>query len=226
MNRVAFKPMNLTQLTDIAIRAAILAGLEIRTVYLSDNFMVTMKEDQTPVTLADQNAHDVILKELQITGLQVLSEEGDPVNFSERKNWDLFWLVDPLDGTKEFIKRNDEFTVNIALIQKNKPIAGVIYAPVTGELYVGIPGMGAWKIKNPPENCTVQLIQHSGEKLQEKTKSSEYIIAVSRSHTNPETEAYIEILRGKYGTVKIVPMGSSLKICRIAEVTATIYPKF
>lgn len=226
MNRVAFKPMNLTQLTDQAIHAAILAGTEIRTVYLSDDFRMKLKEDHTPVTLADQNAHEVIVKELQITGLPVLSEEGDPVIFSERKCWDMFWLVDPLDGTKEFIRRNDEFTVNIALIQKNKPIAGVIYVPVSRELYVGIPGMGAWKIKNPSENCTVQLMQLSGEELQEEAKLSEYVIVVSRSHMNPETEAYIENIRKAHKVVQIVSLGSSLKICRIAEGTASIYPKF
>jgi len=217
--------MNLTQLIDKAIHAAILAGNEIMAVYSLDKFIVKLKEDQTPVTIADRNAHDMILKELQITGLPVLSEEGEPANFSERKNWDLFWLVDPLDGTKEFIKRNDEFTVNIALIQNNMPVAGVIYAPVTGELYVGISETGAWKIRNPSGECTFQLIQHSGEKLQGKTKSSEYIIAVSRSHMNPETEAYIEKLRQKYGSIKVISKGSSLKICMIAEGTATIYPK-
>lgn len=218
--------MTVIELIDKAIHAAILAGIEIRAVYSSDDFIVDLKEDQTPVTLADRNAHDMILKELRITGLPVLSEEGDQINFTERKNWNLFWMVDPLDGTKEFIKRNDEFTVNIALIQKNKPVAGVIYAPVTGELYVGIPEIGGWKIRNPSENCTLQLMQLSGEKLQEEVKSLEYIVAVSRSHMNPETEAYIEKLRQRPGSIKLISKGSSLKICMVAEGTATIYPKF
>jgi len=218
--------MNITQLIDIAIHAAILAGVKIRVVYSSVDFNVEFKKDHSPVTKADRNAHEVILKELRITKLPVLSEEGTQVSFSERKNWDMFWLVDPLDGTKEFIKRNDEFTINIALIQESIPIAGVIYAPITGELYVGIPDIGAWKLLNPSEDCTFQLMQHSGIKLPEIIEQKEYIIAVSRSHMNQETKAYIEELRKKHGTIKIVSKGSSLKIGMVADGTASIYPKY
>lgn len=217
--------MNITELTDIAIHAAIRAGEKITDVYSSVDFNIQFKKDNTPVTIADQNAHDEILKILEITGLPVLSEEGTHLSFDERKNWDLFWLVDPLDGTKEFIKRNDEFTVNIALIQKNKPIAGVIYAPVTGELYVGIPGIGAWKLINPTNDCTFQAIQLSGIKLPVVKKQNEFIVAVSRSHMNQETEAFIESLREKHGSITLISKGSSLKICMVAEGTADIYPK-
>lgn len=217
--------MNVIQLIDTAIHAAIRAGEKITEVYSSVDFQIRFKADHSPVTLADQNAHNEILRILEVTHLPVLSEEGVHISFEERKDWDLFWMVDPLDGTKEFIQRNDEFTVNIALIQKDRPIAGIIYVPVTGELYAGIPEIGAWKLRNPPKNCTFQLMRQSGEKLPVEIKSSEYVVVASRSHINPETETYIENLRQKHGTVRVMNLGSSLKICRIAEGTATIYPK-
>jgi len=216
---------NPAQLVDQAIKAALAAGLKINEIYSSSDFNIQLKEDNTPVTIADHQAHDEILKALECVGLPILSEEGIHLSYSERKHWNLFWLVDPLDGTKEFIKRNDEFTVNIALIQKNEPIAGVIYAPVTGELYVGIKGIGAFKLFNPTEDCTFQTMQLSGIKLPEKTKRNEFIVVISRSHMNPETEVYINELQKKHGSIEIVRMGSSLKICRIAEGTADVYPK-
>ena len=217
--------MDVTQLTGKAIHAALMAGEKIRKIYSSADFKVQLKDDQTPVTKADRDAHDQILKELLITGLPVLSEEGDQYDYLNRKNWDLFWLVDPLDGTKEFIRRNGEFTVNIALIQQNQPIAGVIYAPVTYELYAGIPEIGAWKISNPSEDCNFESIQLSGIKLPEKIKSNEFVVAVSRSHMNKETEQYLEELRKKYGSIRIISKGSSLKMCMVAEGSANIYPK-
>jgi len=217
--------MTVIELIDKAIHAAILAGIEVMAVYSLGDFIVKLKEDQTPVTLADRNAHDKILKELRITSLPILSEEGDEISFTERKNWNLFWMVDPLDGTKEFIKRNDEFTVNIALIHDYQPIAGVIYAPVTGELYAGIPGIGAYKLLNPGLNCTFQYMQLSGIKLPEKAKQNEFVVVTSRSHKNQETESYIENIRKKHGSIQVISKGSSLKICMVAEGTANIYPK-
>lgn len=217
--------MEIAQLIDKAIHAAVLAGKKIMEVYASIDFMVVIKDDQTPVTLADRNAHIEILKNLESTGLPVLSEEGIHLNFSERKKWDLFWLIDPLDGTKEFIKRNDEFTVNIALIQNGQPIAGVVYAPVTGELYVGTPEIGAFKLLNSDEHCNFHLMQHSGIKLPEKTEQTEFVIVVSRSHMNVKTEDYIENLRKKHKSLRMINMGSSLKMCMVAEGTADIYPK-
>lgn len=217
--------MNIVPLINLAIHAAIRAGEKITDVYSSVDFNIQLKEDQTPVTIADRNAHDEIVRILEITNLPILSEEGVHQEFSERRNWNLFWLVDPLDGTKEFIKRNDEFTVNIALIQEKHAIAGVIYAPVTGELYVGIEGNGAWKLLNPEENCTFQTMQISGTKLPEKILFGENIVAVSRSHMNLETEEFVENLRHENGSTLLVRKGSSLKICMVAEGSATIYPK-
>ena len=217
--------MELIKLIDKAINAALLAGIKIREVYSLADFEVQVKDDQTPVTLADQYAHDEILKALKSTHLPVLSEEGIHLSFQERKNWNLFWLVDPLDGTKEFIKRNDEFTVNIALIRNNEPVAGVIYAPVTGELYVGISGIGAFKLFHPTQDCTFQIVQLSGIKLPEKTKRSEFAVVVSRSHLNQETKEYIEDLKTEHELICLINKGSSLKICMVAEGTADVYPK-
>lgn len=216
---------NTVRLTNLAIKAAISAGTKINEVYSSSDFNIKIKDDNTPVTVADHLAHAEIVDKLQASGLPVLSEEGIHLSYAERKSWELFWLVDPLDGTKEFIKRNDEFTVNIALIQNNKPISGVIYAPVSGELYAGIPELGAFRLVNPVEDCSFEMMQTSGVKLPEPITKNEFAIAISRFHTNPETEAYIETLRNEHPLVRIVNKGSSLKICMVAEGTADVYPK-
>ena len=217
--------MRIIQLINEAIRAAFFAGIKIREVYASTEFDIQVKDDFTPVTLADRLAHNEILKDLEKTALPVLSEEGDHQNYSERIKWDLFWLVDPLDGTKEFINHNDEFTVNIALIQGKSAIAGVIYAPVTGELYAGIPGVGAYRLRNPQPDCSFQTMQLSGMKLPVNIKPDSYMVAASRSHMNNETVAFIEKLKREHPSLSIVYKGSSLKICMIAEGTASIYPK-
>lgn len=216
----------LIQLTNYAIQAAIAAGKKINEVYSTTDFNIQLKADQTPVTVADHLAHESIIQHLAIAGLPILSEEGIHLPYSERKNWKLFWLVDPLDGTKEFIKRNDEFTVNIALIKENKSISGVIYAPVFGELYVGILGIGAYKINNPNDACTYGEMQQSGTRLPLKTASEKLVVAVSRSHMNPETANYIDRIASDPLQTEILKKGSSLKICMVAEGTASVYPKY
>jgi 3'(2'), 5'-bisphosphate nucleotidase len=214
------------QLTDKAILAAILAGEAIMKVYSTDDFNVRLKSNNTPVTLADYQAQEIILRTLETTGLPVLSEEKLSAPYAERKDWNLFWMIDPLDGTKEFIKRNGEFTVNIALIKRNKPVAGVIYAPVIGELYAAIEGIGAWKIINPESYCNFQVIQQSGTKLPVKKKTDQFTIAISRSHLNSETEAFIKKMKEEKGQVHLKQMGSSLKTCMVAEGMADVYPRF
>ena len=213
-------------LTNLAIKAAISAGTKINEVYSFSDFNIEIKDDNTPVTVADHLAHAEIIEKLQVSGLPVLSEEGIHLSYAERKNWELFWLVDPLDGTKEFIKRNDEFTVNIALIQGNQPISGVIYAPVSGELYAGIFEFGAYKIINPNDACTFGEMQQSGTKLPMKKASEKLIVAVSRSHMNQETASYIDQIASASSEIEIQQKGSSLKICMVAEGTAAVYPKF
>lgn len=217
--------MEIAQLVDQAIHASLLAGEKIMKVYTSNDFEIVWKNDLSPLTKADRDAHLQILEILEPTQIPILSEEGIHLIYDERKLWETFWLVDPLDGTKEFIRRNDEFTVNIALIHNCHPVAGVIYVPVTGVLYAGIPGIGSYKLLNPDENCTFQTMQLSGIKLPQETKQNEFVIVTSRSHKNQETEAFIENIRKEHGAIQVISKGSSLKICMIAEGTANMYPK-
>ena len=218
--------MGTDQLVNIALKAAILAGEKIMEVYNSNDFEISIKDDSSPLTLADRKAHIVISNLLEPTQIPVLSEEGVHLPFAERVNWKTFWLVDPLDGTREFIRRNDEFTVNIALIHETQSIAGVIYSPVSKELYVGIVGSGAWKILNPQANCTIDWISKYGMKLPLKKRKDEFIVAVSRTYFDDKTIAFIEDLKKDHPRINIIRKGSSLKFCLIAEGTADIYPRF
>ena len=150
----------------------------------------------------------------------IFSEEGKNIPYETRKNWRTFFLVDPLDGTKEFIKRNGEFTVNIALIEDGNPIAGVVYAPVLGTMYAAeIHASGKWQL----ETRNLQP-ETSDQKLATRNQKP-YRIVASRSHNNELTEAFIEEKRKEFGAVEIVPMGSSLKICLVAEGKADVYPR-
>jgi 3'(2'), 5'-bisphosphate nucleotidase len=212
---------------DIAIKASLDGGAEILDVYSSE-IAVEMKDDRSPLTLADKRAHLAIMSHLEKTGLPILSEEGKEIPFEERNKWGRFWMVDPLDGTKEFIKRNGEFTVNIALIEKGIPIAGVIYVPVRKELYVGIKDEGSYKLENVQENDQVTLAdcKSGGFSLPKDQGQRPFMVVGSRSHMSPETEAYISELKAKHGEVEIVSMGSSLKICLVAEGVADAYPRY
>lgn len=203
------------ELLELAKKAAIAGGKEILEVYESDDFSIEEKEDKTPLTLADRRAHDAIMKHLETTNIPVLSEEGRAIPYEERNQWNRLWIVDPLDGTKEFIKRNGEFTVNIALIESGSPILGVIYVPVKDILYTGIHGEGAQKEEN---GAVVELPQERGDR--------KFTAVGSRSHKSPETEAYFNQLAEKHGDIDVVSMGSSLKICLVAEGVADVYPRF
>jgi len=218
--------MNTDQLIDKAIQAALLAGSKIMEVYSSVDLEIEFKEDQSPITKADRLAHDQIVETLKCTQLPLLSEEGIHQPYAERKNWKLFWLIDPLDGTKEFIKRNNDFTVNIALIRENKAFAGVIYVPVSEEIYVGISGIGAWKYQSPARDTTFSSIQNHGQKLPLQTKYDEFVVMISRSHRNTETEEKIEEYRKIHSDIRFISRGSSLKICMVAEGNADVYPRF
>lgn len=206
--------------------AAIEAGKAIMSVYGTDDFQVETKEDDTPLTLADQKAHHTIASFLKPLGLPILSEEGKQMPFDLRKGWDSFWLVDPLDGTKEFIKRNGEFTVNIALIEKGLPVLGIIYVPVSTVLYLGEVGSGAWRIQlaELPESIE-DIVSCIGQKLP-ANQTEEYAVVASRTHTNKETGGFIEEIQANRPNVKLVSRGSSLKLCMIAEGEANIYPRF
>ncbi|QEC52164.1 3'(2'),5'-bisphosphate nucleotidase [Anseongella ginsenosidimutans] len=219
----------------VAIGAALRAGAEILDVYNSE-IAVELKEDRTPLTEADRRAHKVISEKLIITGLPVLSEEGRSIPYDVRHPWESFWMVDPLDGTKEFIKRNGEFTVNIALIDKRVPVLGVIYVPVKKILYYGAWNQGSTKLEGIepawPGATDKELTAYVKRKLIKgmqvlplENERKNYAVVASRSHLSAETEVIIEEKRKQYGEVETVSMGSSLKLCLVAEGSADLYPR-
>ena len=207
--------MNEENLIELAKKAVSEAGKAILDIYHSDDFEVENKSDDSPLTRADKAAHRVIVSNLEKSGLPILSEEGANIDYEVRKNWDRFWLVDPLDGTKEFIKKNGEFTVNIALIEKNKPIAGAVYAPVLDWLYWSTLEGEAFK-------------QENGQKIEKIVVNSfslndtNLTVVASRSHLNDDTQAYINNL----SEPALTSMGSSLKLLLVAEGKADLYPRF
>jgi 3'(2'), 5'-bisphosphate nucleotidase len=169
-----------------------------------------------------------IMKYLEPTAIPILSEEGRDISYAERRSWGRFWMVDPLDGTKEFIKRNGEFTVNIALIENGIPIAGIIYVPVRKELYVGVQGEGAYKMDKvePSDWVDSEQLKEKGDVLPIKQDERPYMVVGSRSHMSEETRTFIKELQAVHGEVDVVSMGSSLKICLVAEGAADVYPRF
>lgn len=211
---------------NIAIRAALNAGKQILEVYESADFGVEMKSDNSPLTQADRRSHEAIMAELQQTEVPVLSEEGKAIAYEDRSHWTWLWVVDPLDGTKEFIKRNGEFTVNIALVNGEDPVAGVIYVPVTGTLYVGAVGEGAWMIEAGPDSLvTWGGMKEAGHALPQAFDRA-FTAVGSRSHMSAETEIYFKELEAKHGKVEVLSRGSSLKLCMVAEGRADVYPRF
>jgi 3'(2'), 5'-bisphosphate nucleotidase len=221
--------MNLNELIAGAVAASVEAGNAILEVYDTD-FSVEEKEDSSPLTLADKRSNDVITDHLAKWDIPILSEEGGQIPFEERSKWSRFWLVDPLDGTKEFVKRNGEFTVNIALVESDTPIAGVIYVPVLDTLYFGIVGDGAYRIEGFRTQAISTLsydeLKSIGEAMPESDDSRAFTVVASRSHMSEETAERIETLRAEHGDVEILSKGSSLKICMVAEGRADEYPRF
>ena len=204
---------------DHLLETARLAGSAILEVYAGD-FDVERKADKSPLTEADLRAHHVITQRLaeRYPEVPILSEEAAEENpYELRRNWKRFWLVDPLDGTKEFVKRNGQFTVNIALIEKGRPVAGVVYAPVLDLLYYADGAGGAYKVKSG--GGAVKL----GDP--DEPKREKFVIVGSLSHPTPEMDAYVEEQRGQHGEVEFLPMGSSLKICLVADGQANVYPR-
>jgi 3'(2'), 5'-bisphosphate nucleotidase len=211
------------------IRLSISAGEEILKVYHAEDFGIEIKEDKSPLTIADKNANDVITEFLKTTAYPILSEEGKKIPYAERKDWKQFWLVDPLDGTKEFIKKNGEFTVNIAFIEKQRAVFGVIYAPVLDTLYCGYENKSfclenASKILSP--KLSLEDFEKIATQLPLEKKKSTYKVVGSRSHMNEETENFIQNLKKEHPEIKVISKGSSLKICLVAEGNADIYPRF
>lgn len=193
------------------------AGDAIMKVYGKRSFKKEIKEDNSPVTEADFKAHHVIIDGLKkaFPNIPAFSEESADITYNDRKNWKEYFLIDPLDGTKEFIKRNDEFTVNIALIRGHDPVLGVVYAPALDLLYFNSDEKNAFKVANGKR-----------EKLPIPQSDKDcFVMVASRSHMNDETKAFLEDLRCKYDNVELVNMGSSLKLCLVAEGAADAYPR-
>ena len=209
MNQLTLLP----DLLDIATRA----GEAIMQVYRGEKLKVQHKSDASPVTAADLAAQRIIQQQLASLTPQLpqLSEEATAPSYAERSRWQQYWLIDPLDGTKEFIRRNGEFTVNIALIDAGKPVLGVIYLPVTGTSYYGGTQIGAWK----------KLPALSAEPIRCQKKSSTLRILTSRRHGTDENNALLQALAGEFGAIQSQSYGSSLKMCLIAEGKADFYPR-
>ncbi len=178
---------------------------------------IEIKKDNSPLTLADKASNDIICKSLkEIANIPILSEEGAEIDYKKRKQWNEFWLVDPLDGTKEFIKRNGEFTVNIALIKNSKPILGVVYAPILNTIWYGAKNLGSFKIKEDSLPKKIKVIS-------ELDKNKNIKIVSSRSHANnPKLDEYVS----QFNKFELIKMGSSIKICLVAEGSAHYYPRF
>ncbi len=219
--------MNNQKLLGIAIEAAIEAGNKVLSVY-DTNFKIELKKDESPLTIADKLSDKSIKTFLQKTPYPILSEEGESIPYNRRKNWNYCWIVDPLDGTKEFIKKNGEFTINIALIKKRKPIMGIIYVPVKKTLYFADIKIGAFK-KKISENYTVSKISdilRSSVPIPIANKRKYLAIIASKSHMSDETKEFMVNIKKRHKDVRVLSAGSSLKLCLIAEGKADIYPRF
>lgn len=205
---------NLKDLLEVAKRAALEAGVKIVEIYESGDFSIEAKSDNSPLTLADKAAHDTIVSILRETNLPILSEEGSEIPFEVRSKWEYFWMVDPLDGTKEFIKKNGEFTVNIALIHKYESILGVVYPPILKELY--------WAIKDEGAFVEVGGLAQPLSTSKKNLNENGLRVVASRSHMSSETEQYLS----KLSEPEIVSKGSSLKFLLVASSEADLYPRF
>jgi 3'(2'), 5'-bisphosphate nucleotidase len=224
------------QLLETMTRAALAGGREVMNVYRGE-IDVEFKDDKSPLTEADRRSHDAIVAMLErdASDIPLLSEEGAHTAYETRTGWDRYFLIDPLDGTKEFIKRNGEFTVNVALVERHHagiadvwaPMAGVVYAPDLGELFIGGP-FGAYRWTGIAPGTIAPPDRSSAEHLP-RAKGADnrpYTIVASRSHMSPETEKFVEERRAEHPDLELISAGSSLKLCRVADGTADEYPRF
>ena len=218
---------NLEELQSIAIKSAIEAGRKIMEIY-QKKFEISYKNDASPLTEADQKSNEIINAFLSKTGIPIISEENKQTHYNHRKKWDTCWMVDPLDGTKEFINRNGEFTVNIALINNQKPLVGIIYVPVSKELFYGnVQTKKAYKIIVDNHFKSDEVYEKHNEISRALHPNSKQLTLVgSRSHMNSETEQFINDMETAGVKLNIVSKGSSLKFCLLAEGKADIYPRF
>ena len=213
------------ELLTTAIEAAIEAGDAIMKIYRTGDFTIDVKSDLSPLTNADLAANNVITSYLGPTRIPLLTEEGKHIDWNERKSWKELWIVDPLDGTKEFIKKNGEFTVNIALVKDHTPILGVVYAPALNELFFATESLGAFKMLTGDNTKLNDLIQNA-QQLPFKKDDRTFRIVGSRSHMTAETEEFIAQQAAIHGPIETISRGSSLKLCMVAEGEADCYPRF
>ncbi len=211
--------------TLVAAQAALDGGAAILDVYNNEETQVAIKGDDSPLTQADLKSNVAIMEHLSKTSYWALSEEGKHMKYTDRKDISTMWIVDPLDGTKEFIKRNGEFTVNIALVQDGSPVLGAVYVPVTSELYLGVVGQGSKKY-HFDAGVTLSRSDLDGGTALPVAMDRPFTAVGSRSHMNQETSDFLEQYRKEHGTVEIMSKGSSLKMCMVAEGLADIYPRF
>jgi 3'(2'), 5'-bisphosphate nucleotidase len=202
------------QLLDDVLEIARHAGAAVMEVYESPDFDVQLKSDDSPLTRADLASNKLIVEGLKklTPKVSILSEESKQVPYAERKDWTTYWLVDPLDGTKEFVKRNGEFTVNIALVDGGEPVLGVVYAPVLGRMYYAAKGHGAFRSDGDGAPRPIRAADYHDASLK---------IVASRSHAGPDLAAFLD----RVGEYEVVSMGSSLKLCLVADGTAHLYPR-
>ncbi|MDG4715204.1 3'(2'),5'-bisphosphate nucleotidase CysQ [Winogradskyella marincola] len=210
-----------------AIKASLEAGKVIMQVY-DTVFDVEIKDDKSPLTEADKKANDVINSYLIPTEIPIISEENKQTDYDIRKTWETCWVVDPVDGTKEFIRRNGEFTVNIALVTNGKPVLGVIYVPAVKTIYfANVDNNKAFKADLESHDVNVETILKQSKPLQPKNNNSDRVEVVgSRSHMNQDTLDFVESLKADGKEVEIVSKGSSLKFCLVAEGNADVYPRY
>ena len=210
--------LDLSKLAHEAAAIAQRAGRSVLDVYEQDDLGVTQKEDDSPLTKADLASHRLIVAELEklTPDIPILSEESKEMPVDERRSWSRFWLVDPLDGTKEFVKRNGEFTVNIALIEEGRALLGVVHAPVLEQTYWAADTLGAFK-RTDGEDETISVASFASGTLK---------VVASRSHAGAETAAFLERLEKNVDGLEVVSKGSSLKLCLVAEGAAHLYPRF
>lgn len=208
-----------------AIKAALKAGEAIMKIY-DTPFDVEFKDDKSPLTEADKQANTIINSHLVTTGIPIISEENKQIEYAIRKEWHTCWVVDPVDGTKEFIKRNGEFTVNIALVIDQKPVLGVIYVPAAKVLYFAdVTENKAYKAIIESHNTAIEMVLQRSELLKPSKNDAIRVIG-SRSHMSQETLDFMASLKEKGNQVQIVSKGSSLKFCLLAEGLADVYPRF
>ena len=220
--------MNNKERLEIGVEAAIKAGVAILNIYDNEDLGVSAKEDESPLTLADVASNDIINSFLVGTSTPIISEENKEIAYDDRKDWNDCWIVDPLDGTKEFIKRNGEFTVNIAYVVKGVPELGIIYVPVSRELYYAdVTKSQAFKAVLSESHELQESLFSEGHRISSKQELNGILRVVgSRSHMNQDTQDFVDDLAKNDTEVEIVSKGSSLKFCMVAEGKADFYPRF